>query len=89
VSIQESKAESLLHFMEIKRHYNLSEKERRESGGLSDVEMIEFGIFCADYSEKTRDWRFVNLALKILDSKVVLLDKSTLEKKISYSLKGL
>ncbi len=75
--------------MERKRHYNLSEKERREDVGLSDVEMIEFGIFCADYSEKTRDWRFVNLALKILDSKVVFLDKSILEKKISHSLKGL
>lgn len=75
--------------MERKKHYNLSEKERRMCDGLSDVEMVEFGIFCTDYSEKTRDWRFINLALKILDSKSVSLDKSILKKKISHSLNEL
>jgi hypothetical protein len=81
------KIENQLLFIERKKHYNFLEDER--CVGLSDKEMIEFGILCAGYSIKTKDWRFVNLALKILDSEVVLADKSILENEIVVSLEQL
>jgi hypothetical protein len=81
------KIESHFFLIERKRYYNFLEGERCK--GLSDTEMIEFGILCASHSVKTEDWRFVNLALKILDSEVVLTNKVALENEIAASLKEL
>ena len=32
---------------------------------FGDMELIDFGITCSKYSLETKDWRFLNLALKI------------------------
>ncbi len=77
--------ENNLLFIERKRLYDYSEKKRIVFK-LDDKELINFGIFCAKYSMKSHDWRFVNLSLKILDSKRVLGNKINLKKETQVTL---
>tara|TARA_B110000090_G_C13229847_1_gene388128 strand:- start:6 stop:284 length:279 start_codon:yes stop_codon:yes gene_type:complete len=80
--------ETKLLFIERKKLYNLPEKDRVEVK-LGDIELIDFGISCSKYSMKSDDWRFLNLALKILDSKSVSANKLILKKEIEISLNSL
>jgi len=88
MDFSEKEVENLLLFIERRRYYGFLQSER-DQDGLSDLEMVEFGIYCVDYFVETKDWRFVNLSLKILDSKAILAEKSTLERKISLCFKEL
>ena len=88
MDFSEKEVENLLLFIERRRYYGFLQSER-DKDGLSDLEMVEFGIYCVDYFVETKDWRFVNLALRILDSKAILAEKSTLERKISLCFKEL
>ena len=51
--------------------------------------MIDFGIHCAEYSMKSKDWRFLNLALKILNSELIFAEKNNLNYSVSLCLKEL
>ena len=50
------------------------------------MELIDFGITCSKYSLETKDWRFLNLALKILDSKNVSAEKFILRQEVDICL---
>ncbi len=77
--------ETKLLFIERKRLYNLPEKDRLKFH-FGDIELIDFGIYCSKYSVESKDWRFLNLALKIFDSKNISEEKSILQKEIEISL---
>ena len=77
--------ETKLLFIERKRLYNLLEKDRPEKN-FGDMELIDFGITCSKYSLETKDWRFLNLALKILDSKNVSAEKFILRQEVDICL---
>ena len=77
--------ETKLLFIERKRLYNLLEKDRPEEK-FRDIELIDFGVTCSKYSVETKDWRFLNLALKILDSKNVFAEKFVLRQEVEISL---
>ena len=77
--------ETKLLFIERKRLYNLLEKDRSEEK-FGDIELIDFGVTCSKYSVEAKDWRFLNLALKILDSKNVSAEKFILRQEVEISL---
>ena len=77
--------ENQLLFVERKRLYDYPEINRIDLK-FGDKEIINFGILCAKQSTRTNDWRFVNLALKILDSKLVSLDKTILKSEIEICI---
>ena len=73
--------EQKLLFVERKRLYDSKERDRIELE-FEDRELVNFGIICSKHSITSNDWRFLNLALKILDSKSVSADKLILKKEI-------
>tara|TARA_Y100000768_G_scaffold302319_1_gene236179 strand:- start:18144 stop:18419 length:276 start_codon:yes stop_codon:yes gene_type:complete len=77
--------ETKLLLIERKRLYNLLEKDRPDKN-FGDIELINFGVTCSKYSLETKDWRFLNLALKILDSKNVSAEKFILRQEVEISL---
>ena len=77
--------ENNLLFIERKRLYDFPENKRIEYK-FEDEELINFGVFCAKYSIKSHDWRFVNLALKILDSEQISGNKINLKKETQITL---
>ena len=80
--------EQKLLFVERKRLYDSPEQDRIKPE-FEDRELVNFGITCSKHSLISNDWRFLNLALKILDSKSVLADKLILKKEIEISLNSL
>ena len=84
--------EQKLLFVERKRLYDSPERDRIELE-FEDKELVNFGIICTKHSIKSKDWRFLNLALKILDSKKVSADKlilkNEIEKCIDYLKKNI
>ncbi len=79
--------EKELLFLESRRCYSLSELERDKR--YNDHELINLGIIFAKHSIESLDWRFLNLSLKIRDSKDIILDKDALEKEIASAIRFL
>ena len=84
--------EQKLLFVERKKLYDSPEQDRIELE-FEDKELVNFGIICTKHSMQSNDWRFLNLALKILDSKKVSADKlilkNEIEKCIDYLKKNI
>jgi len=88
MSYSPKKTQDLMLLIEKRKDFDLPQ-ESRFKGGLNDNEMIDFGIHCAEYSLKSKDWRFLNLALKILDSELIFANKNNLNYSVSLCLKEL
>lgn len=79
---------SNLLLIERRRLYNKSEQERKIFN-FDDNKIIEFAIDCCEFSTQTKDWRYLNLAFKVLDSKKIKSEKHILKQAAEYSFKEL
>jgi hypothetical protein len=62
--------------IERKRFYDKNESFRPVN--YSNILLVKFAIDCINYTEKFNDLRYLNLALKINDSKYIDCDKEKL-----------
>tara|TARA_B100000989_G_scaffold50276_1_gene33242 strand:+ start:18990 stop:19265 length:276 start_codon:yes stop_codon:yes gene_type:complete len=79
---------SNLLLIERRRLYNKSEQERKIFN-FDDKKIIEFAIDCCEFSTQTKDWRYINLAFKVLDSEKIKSEKHRLKQAAEYSFKEL
>lgn len=77
-----------LLLIERNRLYDKSEKERKIFN-FDDKKIIELAIDCCEFSNQTKDWRYLNLAFKILDAKKIKSEKHTLKQAVEYSFEEL
>jgi|688.fasta_scaffold1230661_2 hypothetical protein len=79
---------SNLLFIERNQLYNKSEQERKIFN-FDDKKIIEIAIDCCEFSTQTKDWRYLNLAFKILDAKKIKSEKYKLKQAAKYSFEEL
>ena len=77
-----------LILIESKRLYSKLEQQRKIFN-FDDIEIIQFAIDCCEFSVQTKDWRYLNLALKILDAETIKAKKYKLKKAADYGLNEL
>jgi len=68
--------ESILLNIERRKYFNCIEADRPVK--CSDVYLLFFAIECLNYFIENNDFRYLNLALKIRDSKNVIGDKNSI-----------
>lgn len=79
---------SNLLFIERNRLYDKSEQERKIFN-FDDKKIVELAVDCCQFSIQTKDWRYLNLALKILDAKKIKFEKHRLKQAAEYCFEEL
>ncbi len=79
---------SNLLLIERRRLYNKSERQRKIFN-FDDKKIIQFAIECCEFSIQIKDWRYLNLALKILDAKTIKAEKYKLKQEVDYCFEEL
>lgn len=77
-----------LLLIERKQLYYKSE-EQRKSYNFDDEKLLQYAIECCEFSFQTKDWRYLNLAIKILDSESLKVNKYKLKKIVTFSFEKL